>query len=107
MSGPLLEAAAQAFVEAAADPPYLFDPGPTEGPQDRRRGAESRGAGGPLPPRRRLGVRQQPHALPVTAVGYRGVIHDLVMLNAVRETRAAEAAITQAIAFPRAVLNER
>jgi acetyl esterase/lipase len=33
----------------------------------------------------------------VTAVRYQGVIHDFVMVNALRETQAAEAAITQAI----------
>ena len=35
--------------------------------------------------------------MPVTAVRYLGIIHDFVMLNALRETKAAEAAITQAI----------
>jgi acetyl esterase/lipase len=35
--------------------------------------------------------------VPVTAVRYQGIIHDFVMLNALRETHAAEAAITQAI----------
>ena len=35
----------------------------------------------------------------VTAVRYQGVIHDFVMLNALRETNAADAAIRQAIAF--------
>ncbi|WP_329500673.1 alpha/beta hydrolase [Kitasatospora herbaricolor] len=34
--------------------------------------------------------------VPVTAVRFQGVIHDFVMLNALRETRAAEAAITLA-----------
>ena len=37
--------------------------------------------------------------VPVTAVRYQGIIHDFVMLNALRETHAAEAAITQAIDF--------
>ena len=32
---------------------------------------------------------------------YEGVIHDFVMLNALRETNAAEAAINQAITFLR------
>ncbi|MFD8725435.1 alpha/beta hydrolase [Streptomyces sp. NPDC059629] len=36
--------------------------------------------------------------VPVTAVRYQGIIHDFVMLNALRETHAAEAAISQAIA---------
>ena len=36
--------------------------------------------------------------VPVTAVRYQGVIHDFVMLNALRETHAAEAAISQAVA---------
>jgi len=35
----------------------------------------------------------------VTAVRYQGIIHDFVMLNALRETHAADAAIRQAIAF--------
>ncbi|GGX73190.1 alpha/beta hydrolase [Streptomyces minutiscleroticus] len=35
--------------------------------------------------------------VPVTAVRYTGVIHDFVMLNALRETQAAEGAITQAV----------
>jgi acetyl esterase len=37
--------------------------------------------------------------VPVTAVRYQGIIHDFVMLNALRETHAANAAIKQAIAF--------
>ncbi|EKX62340.1 alpha/beta hydrolase [Streptomyces ipomoeae] len=36
--------------------------------------------------------------VPVTAVRYQGIIHDFVMLNALRETHAAEAAISQAVA---------
>jgi acetyl esterase/lipase len=36
--------------------------------------------------------------VPVTAVRYQGIIHDFVMLNALRETHAAEAAINQAVA---------
>ncbi|WP_067663880.1 alpha/beta hydrolase [Nocardia miyunensis] len=35
--------------------------------------------------------------VPVTAIRYQGIIHDFVMLNALRGTHAAEAAITQAI----------
>ncbi|MGW1614447.1 alpha/beta hydrolase [Streptomyces sp. NPDC002285] len=35
--------------------------------------------------------------VPVTAVRYQGIIHDFVMLNALRGTRAAEAAIGQAV----------
>ncbi|MFF7467315.1 alpha/beta hydrolase fold domain-containing protein, partial [Streptomyces sp. NPDC008092] len=34
--------------------------------------------------------------VPVTAVRFQGIIHDFVMLNALRETHAAEAAITLA-----------
>jgi acetyl esterase/lipase len=37
--------------------------------------------------------------VPVIATRYQGIIHDFVMLNALRETNAAEAAITQAIEF--------
>lgn len=43
--------------------------------------------------------------VPVTAVRYQGIIHDFVMLNALRETHAADAAITQAIGVLRAALN--
>ncbi|MGI5523854.1 alpha/beta hydrolase [Micromonospora sp. CA-259024] len=44
--------------------------------------------------------------VPVTAVRYQGVIHDFVMLNALRGTHAAEAAINQAIAFLRTALGQ-
>ncbi|GAA3543399.1 alpha/beta hydrolase [Streptomyces osmaniensis] len=39
--------------------------------------------------------------VPVTAVRYQGVIHDFVMLNALREARGAEAAIGQAVSVLR------
>ncbi|MFI9008532.1 alpha/beta hydrolase [Actinosynnema sp. NPDC053489] len=42
--------------------------------------------------------------VPVTAVRYQGVIHDFVMLNALRETPAAGAAIAQAAAVLKAAL---
>ncbi len=42
--------------------------------------------------------------VPVTAVRYQGIIHDFVMLNALRGTQAADAAITQAIATLRTAL---
>ncbi|MFJ5272498.1 alpha/beta hydrolase [Streptomyces sp. NPDC088358] len=42
--------------------------------------------------------------VPVTAVRYQGIIHDFVMLNALRGTHAAEAAIGQAITTLRAAL---
>ncbi|MBT2414190.1 alpha/beta hydrolase [Streptomyces sp. ISL-12] len=42
--------------------------------------------------------------VPVTAVRYQGIIHDFVMLNALRETHAAEAAITQAVTVLRTAL---
>ncbi|MEU4420288.1 alpha/beta hydrolase [Actinoplanes sp. NPDC024001] len=44
--------------------------------------------------------------VPVTAVRYQGIIHDFVMLNALRDTHAARAAISQAIAFLRTALKE-
>jgi acetyl esterase/lipase len=69
-AAPVLEPAAQAFAEATATPPFLLDAN------------ELRDAG-----------------VPVTAVRYQGIIHDFVMLNALRETQAADAAIRQAIAF--------
>ncbi|CAL9613348.1 Acetyl esterase [Streptomyces sp. enrichment culture] len=45
--------------------------------------------------------------VPVTAVRYQGVIHDFVMLNALRGTRAADAAIGQAVTVLRAALHTR
>ncbi|MGN9763116.1 alpha/beta hydrolase [Streptomyces sp. SD31] len=45
--------------------------------------------------------------VPVTAVRYQGIIHDFVMLNALRETRAAEAAIGQAISVLRGAFSLR
>ncbi|MEU4763988.1 alpha/beta hydrolase [Actinosynnema sp. NPDC023794] len=42
--------------------------------------------------------------VPVIAVRYQGVIHDFVMLNALRETHAAEAAISQAVAVLKGAL---
>ncbi|MET9595432.1 alpha/beta hydrolase [Streptomyces sp. NPDC006516] len=42
--------------------------------------------------------------VPVTAVRLQGVIHDFVMLNALRETHAAQAAITLAVATLRTAL---
>ncbi|MFC0110860.1 alpha/beta hydrolase [Kibdelosporangium aridum] len=43
--------------------------------------------------------------VPVTAVRYQGIVHDFVMVNALRETHAAEAAINQAIAVLRKALS--
>ncbi|MFG2232674.1 alpha/beta hydrolase [Streptomyces sp. NPDC048723] len=43
--------------------------------------------------------------VPVTAVLYQGIIHDFVMLNALRDTHAAQAAISQAIATLRTTLH--
>jgi acetyl esterase/lipase len=42
--------------------------------------------------------------VPVTAVRYQGIIHDFVMLNALRGTNAAAAAITQAAGYLRRAL---
>ena len=43
--------------------------------------------------------------VPVTATRYLGVIHDFVMLNALRETRGADGAIAQAIQFLTRILH--
>ena len=42
--------------------------------------------------------------VPVTTVRYNGTIHDFMLLNALSETRATRAAISQATAFLRAGL---
>ena len=44
--------------------------------------------------------------VPVTAVRYQGIIHDFVMLNALRSTHAAAAAIAQATTFLREGLHK-
>jgi acetyl esterase len=43
--------------------------------------------------------------VPITALRYQGIIHDFVMLNALRDTHAAAAAIAQAIATLHAALH--
>ncbi|MFF3400770.1 alpha/beta hydrolase [Streptomyces sp. NPDC002659] len=43
--------------------------------------------------------------VPVVATRYQGIIHDFVMLNALRETHAAEAAIAQAVSTLHTVLH--
>lgn len=43
----------------------------------------------------------------VTATRYGGAIHDFMMVNALRETNAADAAIAQTVAFLAAALSER
>ncbi|MFJ5304445.1 alpha/beta hydrolase [Streptomyces sp. NPDC088350] len=45
--------------------------------------------------------------VPVTAVRFQGIIHDFVMLNALRETHAAEAAIALAVDTLRTALHGR
>ncbi|MBT2228988.1 alpha/beta hydrolase [Nonomuraea sp. NEAU-A123] len=45
--------------------------------------------------------------VPVTAVRFQAIIHDFVMVNALRETHAAEAAITMAAATLRTALHQR
>lgn len=45
--------------------------------------------------------------VPVTAVRFQGIIHDFVMLNALRETHAAEAAISMAVDTLRTSLHGR
>jgi acetyl esterase len=45
--------------------------------------------------------------VPVTATRYQGIIHDFMMLNALRGTHAAQAAIAQATAFLRGELDVR
>jgi acetyl esterase len=42
--------------------------------------------------------------VPVTAVRYQGIVHDFVMLNALRRTHAAGAALAQATTFLRSAL---
>ncbi|MEU0073934.1 alpha/beta hydrolase [Streptomyces sp. NPDC006332] len=44
--------------------------------------------------------------VPVTAVRFQGIIHDFVMLDALRETHAAEAAITLAVGTLRTALHD-
>jgi acetyl esterase/lipase len=50
-------------------------------------------------------TRLRQAGVPVTATRYEGMIHDFVMLDALRETHAAEAAMAQAIWFLRRMLS--
>ncbi len=52
------------------------------------------------------GAKLRAAGVPVTAVRYLGIIHDFVMLNALRDTHAAEAAIAQAAGFLASVFEE-
>jgi acetyl esterase/lipase len=197
MTKPVLEPAAQAFAEATANPPYLFDLGPLRGRKtvdevqspeadvpgtskqtlpeqgvtifrptgatgtlpvilyihgagwvfgnahthDRLARELSLGTGAAADPAQRAEITASPlrasidqlaglppalvitaeadvlrdegeayaaklraAGVPVTAVRYQGIVHDFVMLNALRGTHAAQAAIDQAIAFLRGVL---
>jgi acetyl esterase len=45
--------------------------------------------------------------VPVTAIRYQGIIHDFVMVNDLRDTRAARAATAQGGEFLRAALHDR
>jgi acetyl esterase len=45
-----------------------------------------------------VAARLRSAGVPTTAVRYQGIIHDFVMLNALKDTNAAKAAITQAAA---------
>ena len=45
--------------------------------------------------------------VPVTATRYQGIIHDFVMLNALRATNAAEGAISPAIDYLSKALNTK
>jgi acetyl esterase/lipase len=49
-------------------------------------------------------IKLRAAGVPVTAVRYQGIIHDFVMLNALRSTQAASAAIAQATATLKAAL---
>jgi hypothetical protein len=44
--------------------------------------------------------------MPVVATRYQGIIHDFVMLNALRETNPAQAAIDQAVHTLRTALHK-
>ena len=67
----------------------------------RRRGRSAAGRG--------RGLRGQAPAagVPVTAVRYGGIIHDFVMVNALRDTHAARAATAQGGEFLRAALHDK
>ena len=45
--------------------------------------------------------------VPVTAVRYQGIIHDFVMVNAMLDTHAAQAATAQGGEFLRAALHDQ
>ena len=108
---PVLEPAAQAFAAATANPPFLSDLPPSEGRallDEVQSGDIAKPdvedewitvAGGPTGEVKARIVRPRGATGTLPVILYQGVIHDFVMLNALRETHAADAAIRQAIAF--------
>ena len=96
---PVLEPAAAEFAAATANPPYLSDLGPEAGRRTVDEADVLRDEG------EAYAAKLWQAGVPVTAVRYQGIIHDFVMLNALRGTHAATAAITQAIAFLRDALH--
>ena len=55
----------------------------------------------PEPRRKAYASKLRAAGVPVTVTRYQGIVHDFVMLNVLRPTQAAQAAITQAITFIR------
>jgi acetyl esterase/lipase len=108
----VLEQSAQDFANATAKPPYLVDLAPEQGraavdevqwfwdqyTTDPAQRAEITASPLRATTEQLAGL---PQALVITG---QGVIHDFVMLNALSDTHAARAAISQAIDFLKDVL---
>ena len=85
---------------APRSPPRRCAPPPSSSPACRRRWSSPARPTCCATRARRTPNKLREAGVPVTAVRYQGIIHDFVMLNALRDTHAAEAAIAQAISVP-------
>ena len=90
---------------APRSPPPRCGPPPSSSPACRRPWSSPREADVLRDEGEAYANKLREAGVPVTAVRFQGIIHDFVMLNALRETHAAEAAIALAIGTLRTALH--
>ena len=92
----VLEPASQAFVEATATPPFLYELTPDEARKvldDVQAAPIDKLA---VDEREAYAARLRPAGVAVTTVRYDGITHDFMMLNPLSATHATRAAVAQA-----------